>query len=112
MKMLRSLITLFLLVSTASAMADEATAKTGDAKARLVPSFSKGHMTGLKIFNLSPDSLLASLGLENGDLVIRANDKSIRSPDDVLSVYNMLKDPQSLRLEIERRGQRLTLPKR
>jgi type II secretory pathway component PulC len=109
--MFRSLITLFLLFSATSAMANEANGARSDSTARVVPAFSERRIIGLRIFNITPDSPLAIFGLENGDLIVKANDQPVRSPDDVLTVYNELKNTRSLRLEIERHGKRLTLPR-
>jgi type II secretory pathway component PulC len=49
------------------------------------------------------------LGLHNGDIVQGMNDSSIKSPDDIMALYQKLKLGSQVELQIDRKGQRQTL---
>ena len=76
---------------------------------RIRPHFRDGKPDGLSISRIKPGSIFAKLGLKNGDIVQGMNDKSIKSPDDILALYKKLKSGSRVRLEIDRKGQRETL---
>ncbi len=74
-------------------------------QARIRPHFTDGVADGLTISNLKPGSLFARLGLRNGDIVQGINGRSIKSPDDVLDVYQRLKSGSRVALQVMRNGE-------
>lgn len=77
--------------------------------ARIVPSVKDGIANGFKIYAVRPSSIFAALGLKNGDTIHRVNDHELTSPDKALEAYTALRAVDELRVELSRRGQRLTL---
>ena len=72
---------------------------------RIRPHFKDGKADGLAITNIKPGSIFAKLGLRNGDIVQAIDGRDIKSPDDVLEVYNKLKSGSQAALQISRRGE-------
>lgn len=73
--------------------------------ARVVPSTSRGQPDGIKLFAIRPGSLLASLGLANGDTLQLVNGISVFGPDNLLDVFTRVKGASELTVELMRRGQ-------
>lgn len=74
-------------------------------QARIVPSFKNGEINGFKLFAIRHGSLYAALGIKNGDIIHRINQRLIDSPDTALEVYQELKNADKLVVELTRRGQ-------
>lgn len=74
-------------------------------QARIVPSFKNGVANGFKLFSIQPNSLYASIGVENGDVIQKINGYEINSPDKALEIYQKLRESSHISLEIERNGQ-------
>lgn len=77
--------------------------------ARIVPSFKDGKAQGFKVFSMRPNSLLAQIGLQNGDVVKTINGRELSSPDQALETYAALRSAKKFELAVERRGAPLTL---
>lgn len=75
----------------------------------VVPHVRGGHASGLRLYRIAPDSLLHRLGLRSGDLLRRIGDHALGDADQALSAYAALRDAVDLELEVERRGELLTL---
>ena len=73
-------------------------------QARIRPYFRNGKADGLAISNIKPGSFFARLGLKNGDIVQGIDGRDIRSPDDVLEVYERLRSGSRVELQIKRSG--------
>jgi general secretion pathway protein C len=78
-------------------------------QARVRPHFKDGKPDGLAVNNITRGSIFAKLGLQNGDIVQGMNDSSIKSPDDIMALYQKLKLGSQVELQIDREGQRQTL---
>jgi general secretion pathway protein C len=76
---------------------------------RIRPHFKDGKSDGLSITRIQPGSVFTKLGLRNGDVVQKINDKEITSPDDVLALYDKLKSGSSVSVQIARRNRQRTL---
>jgi general secretion pathway protein C len=76
---------------------------------RIRPHFKDGKSDGLSITRIKPGSVFTKLGLRNGDVVQKINDKEITSPDDVLALYDKLKSGSSVSVQIARRNRQRTL---
>ncbi|WP_242371805.1 type II secretion system protein GspC [Anaeromyxobacter sp. SG26] len=74
-------------------------------QARIVPSFKNGAANGFKLFSIQPNSLYASIGIENGDVIQRVNGYEINSPEKALELYQKLRESQRVTIELERGGQ-------
>jgi hypothetical protein len=77
--------------------------------ARMVPSFKDGKPAGIKVFAIRPDSVYAHLGLLNGDTLVSLDGLDLSSPEKALESYTHVKSKSRVTLEVERRGQKLTM---
>jgi general secretion pathway protein C len=77
--------------------------------ARLTPHFKAGQADGFMITNLPRDSLLARLGLRNGDIMKGVNGQRFGSLEEVLQIYQQLQSEPMLQIEIERGNRAETL---
>jgi type II secretory pathway component PulC len=77
--------------------------------ARIVPALRDGKPSGVKIYAIRPGSLLAAIGLENGDTLRAVNDVPISTAESALEVYRTHREPDHVDLDIERRGQRVRI---
>lgn len=78
-------------------------------KIRVVPEEVGGKVVGLRLFGIRSDSLLAELGLENGDRLETINGKSIANPEQALQAYALLQKAKVIDLDLLRRGQSMKL---
>ena len=79
-------------------------------QARAVPRFVDGQPRGLQLFGLRPGTLLAQLGLLNGDVVVGLNGRVLTTPETAVTAYMECKDAPTITVAIERKGQPLTRP--
>jgi hypothetical protein len=77
--------------------------------ARVVPAMKNGKAGGFKLYAIRPDSLFARLGFENGDALVRVNGFDLTTADQALEVYAKLRDATSLQIDLERRGQPISI---
>jgi general secretion pathway protein C len=77
--------------------------------ARLTPHFNAGQSDGFMLSNLPPNSVLARMGLRNGDIMKGVNGQKFSSLEDVLQIYQQLQSEPALQLEIERGSRAETL---
>ncbi len=82
-----------------------AVAKAG----RIVPAVKDGKAAGLKLYAIRPSSVLARLGLINGDTVLAINGTAITTADRALEIYASLRTAKQITIDLERRGRPLTL---
>lgn len=76
---------------------------------RIRPLIKNGKADGLILSHIKPASIFAKLGLKNGDVVKRIDNKVIKSPEDAFEFYNRLKSGTELSLEIGRGSETKTL---
>ena len=76
---------------------------------RIRPHFKNGKADGLAITRIKANSIFAKLGLRDGDIVQGINGRSIKSPDDILSLYKKLRSGSHVSLQINRKGQQRTI---
>lgn len=74
-------------------------------QARIRPYFSAGKSNGFIISSIKSGSIFQKMGMQNGDIIQSVNDRPIKSPDEMLKLYNSLKSGSSINLNIKRRGQ-------
>lgn len=51
------------------------------AQARMVPTLHQGRVQGLRFYAVRPGSLLAALGVQNGDIMLSVNGRSMSRPE-------------------------------
>jgi general secretion pathway protein C len=93
------------------ALVDKALANTAAlaTAARFVPSIKDGKPNGFKLYAIRPNSIFGLIGLQNGDTVKGINGLDMSTPDKALEVYTKLRNASHLSVQVERRGENLTL---
>jgi general secretion pathway protein C len=78
--------------------------------ARIVPEKgADGKTVGIRLFGVRPNTLLGTLGLQNGDRLETINGFEMASPERALEAYARLRSASKLTIKITRRGQPVTL---
>ena len=72
--------------------------------ARIVPETKDGKVLGIRLFGIRPDTLLGTLGLQNGDRLEAINGFNMGSPEKALEAYARLRTAQDLNVNVNRRG--------
>jgi general secretion pathway protein C len=78
-------------------------------QAQIRPYFNAGSPEGFMITNIRSGSLYQKMGIKNGDIIQGLNGNAIRTADDMVKLYNLVKSSPSLALSIKRRGKAETL---
>jgi general secretion pathway protein C len=78
-------------------------------QARIVPEQENGKVVGIRLFGVRPDTLLGTLGMENGDRLEKINGFDMASPEKALEAYARLRTADNLTVSINRRGQEMNL---
>lgn len=73
--------------------------------ARIVPEQENGKVVGVRLFGIRPDTLLGTLGLQNGDRLETINGFNMASPEKALEAYARLRTADHLTVTVNRRGQ-------
>ncbi len=77
--------------------------------ARLLPNFIDGRQHGFVVREVKPGGFYDGIGLRNGDVILRANNIELTSPNDGIKIFNLLKELDKVELDILRDGSRKTL---
>jgi general secretion pathway protein C len=77
--------------------------------ARIVPEQENGKVVGIRLFGVRPDTLLGTLGMENGDRLQSINGFDMTSPEKALEAYARLRTSDHLTVQVNRRGQNTNL---
>jgi hypothetical protein len=77
--------------------------------ARVVPAIKDGKPAGMKIYAIRPSSLVAKVGLANGDTLLAINGIELNSPEQALDLYTKVRTAKKLDLSLVRRGTPMTL---
>ncbi len=72
--------------------------------ARIVPETKDGKVLGIRLFGIRPDTLLGTLGLQNGDRLEAINGFNMGSPEKALEAYARLRTAPKLDVQVNRRG--------
>jgi general secretion pathway protein C len=72
--------------------------------ARIVPEQENGKVVGIRLFGIRSDTLLGTLGLENGDRLQSINGFDMASPEKALEAYARLRTADHLTVQVNRRG--------
>jgi|LGVE01.1.fsa_nt_gb general secretion pathway protein C len=74
------------------------------ARVRIRPYFSSGKSDGFIISRIKPGSIFQKMGMQNGDIIQGVDNQPIKSPDEMLKLYNGLKSGSAITLNIKRKG--------
>ena len=74
-------------------------------QARIVPEQENGKVVGIRLFGVKPDSLLGTLGMNNGDRLEKINGFDMTSPEKALEAYARLRTADHLTVSVNRQGQ-------
>ncbi len=78
--------------------------------ARIVPEKgADGNVVGVRLFGIRPDTLLGTLGFQNGDRLESINGFNMASPEKALEAYARLRTAPNLEIKVNRRGQPVNL---
>jgi general secretion pathway protein C len=77
--------------------------------ARLVPEQKDGKTVGINLYGIRPDTLLGTLGLQNGDRLEQINGFDIANPEKALEAYARLRTASQLTVQITRGGKPVTI---
>jgi general secretion pathway protein C len=73
--------------------------------ARIVPEKQGDKIVGIRLFGVRPDSLLGTLGIENGDRLSSINGFDLTNPEHALEAYTKLRTADHLTVAVNRHGQ-------
>ncbi len=77
--------------------------------ARLLPNISEGIQKGFILREVRPGGIYQSLGLRDGDVLLRINEHNINNPENGLQAFMALKGLERVNLDIIRGGANITL---
>ena len=78
-------------------------------QARAVPVLTNGAMTGFRLDYIAPGSFYEKIGLQYGDTLKQVNGVEIKDPGTMLSLFQQLRNEQSVKLDVVRNNQRTTM---
>ncbi len=76
--------------------------------ARLLPSMKDGKVEGFRVSEVKPQGIFGTIGIKNGDILLRINDFPIDSPEKAIQSFASLKGQNRIRLDLVRDGQPTT----
>jgi membrane-associated protease RseP (regulator of RpoE activity) len=76
---------------------------------RVLPLLADGKPAGMSVYGIDPDSLVARLGLQNGDCVVAVDGLPMSSPDQVLRAYSRLRSAHVVDVRLRRGGKPLDM---
>lgn len=77
--------------------------------ARLLPNFVNGKQEGFRISEVVSGGLYQSLGLSNGDILLRVNGLEISNPEVAMQAMTALKGMNKVNLDIMRDGKNMSM---
>ncbi len=76
---------------------------------RMVPDTQNGQTVGMRMYGVRPDTLLGTLGFENGDRLEKINGFDITGVEKGLEAYAKLRTADRFSVTVNRRGQATTI---
>ncbi|MCD4785459.1 MAG: hypothetical protein K8T10_16690 [Candidatus Eremiobacteraeota bacterium] len=77
---------------------------------KFIPNSKDDKPYGMKISYLKNNSFFTKLGLKAGDILVKANNKEIKSVEDSFETYQMFRNEDHMTLEVDRNGQIVKIP--
>lgn len=78
-------------------------------QARIVPEQENGRVVGIRLFGVRADTLLGTLGMQNGDRLQQINGFEMGSPEKALEAYARLRTADKLTISLNRNGANMNL---
>ena len=78
-------------------------------QARAVPFFVNGTMNGFRLDYIAPASFYEKIGLRYGDVLKQVNGVEIKDPSTMLSLFQQLRNEQSVKVNVLRNNQPTTM---
>ncbi len=78
-------------------------------QARVVPNLQGNRINGYRIFAITPGSLYANIGLQNGDIIYSVNGIRVSTPASAMELFQQLQNERRFTVNINRNGQSMTL---
>jgi general secretion pathway protein C len=78
-------------------------------QARAVPVLANGAMTGFRLDYIAKSSFYEKIGLQYGDILKQVNGIEIKDPGTMLSLFQQLRNENSVKLDILRNNQRTSM---
>jgi general secretion pathway protein C len=76
--------------------------------ARLLPSMKDGKVEGFRISEVKPQGIFGTIGIKNGDVLLRINEFPVDSPEKAIQSFASLKGQNRIKLDLIRDGQPTT----
>lgn len=76
---------------------------------RALPNLENGRTQGFKLSEIVPGSLFQQMGLHDGDIVTSVNGQPLDDPTQAISLFNTLRNSNSISLTMVRGGQTMEL---
>lgn len=77
--------------------------------ARIVPEQKDGKVLGIRLFGIRPETLLGTMGFQNGDRLETINGFDMGSPEKALEAYARLRTASNLNIKVNRRGKDMSV---
>lgn len=77
--------------------------------ARLLPNIKDGRQEGFSISEVVPGGIYSSLGLRNGDILLRINGLEISNPEVAIQAMSGLKGMSNIDLDVIRNGRKISM---
>jgi general secretion pathway protein C len=77
--------------------------------ARLQPNITDGKQEGYVLREVRPGGIYQSLGLQNGDVLLRINEYNISNPENALQAFTALRGMERVQLDILRNNAKMTM---
>ena len=78
-------------------------------QARAVPYLVNGAMNGFRLDFIAPSSFYEKIGLKHGDVLQQVNGVDIRDPGTMLTLFQQLRNEQTVKLDVLRNNQRTAM---
>jgi len=76
--------------------------------ARLLPSVKDGKVEGFRVSEVKPQGIFGTIGIKNGDVLLRINEFPVDSPEKAIQSFASLKGQNRIKLDLVRDGQPAT----
>ncbi len=77
--------------------------------ARLKPNVADGKQEGFVLSEVKPGGIYQSLGLQDGDVLLRINDYDISNPERALQAFTALRGLDRVQIDLIRSGSKMTM---
>jgi len=78
-------------------------------QAQIRPYFNAGVPDGFLVSNIRSGSIYRKMGIIDGDIIQKVNNRPIQTADDMMELYNLIKSGPGMALTVKRRGSPETL---